>query len=68
MSRFDHSICDGCWAKLNPEGRIPHRIKEEFRETKVCCFCGMSNFSGIQVARDFDVMFMKPICKGDHEE
>jgi hypothetical protein len=40
------NICDDCWAEQEP-GREPIRLKEEFRETERCSWCGKFTTSGI---------------------
>lgn len=59
-SRWNHSICDDCWDKLNP-GREPSRL---FDGPEVCCFCGETHNSGILVRRHPDTHDLK--CKGEH--
>lgn len=51
MSKFEHSICDTCWNKKNPE-RIAHKLHEKIREREVCCYCGAPHNSGIFVRED----------------
>jgi len=65
-NKFRHSICDECWHKLSPES-IAHRLKPEYCQEDVCCFCGEKHRSGIYVMRGYDAGFMRPICKGDHD-
>lgn len=63
MSRFTHSICDGCWIEREPY-REPTRMNG--RPIEICCFCGVSNDSGIYVRENPDFPNLK--CKGKHDE
>jgi hypothetical protein len=43
--------CEICWLERNPDRR-PTTLKEPFRETEICCFCGEPTRSGIYVRVD----------------
>jgi hypothetical protein len=57
MSRWTHSICEGCWEKRDPN-REPVRVKD--REVEIYCFCGLTHASGIYVREDP----AKTLCRG----
>ncbi len=48
MSQWRHNICQVCWDRKNP-GREPHRIVEELRSERRCCYCGALNRDGIGI-------------------
>jgi hypothetical protein len=63
MKYARHAICDSCWVKREPN-RDAVRIKPEFAEEELCCWCGITHRSGIYVrASDKDAVK----CSG-HEE
>jgi len=43
--------CDSCWGQRNP-GRIATRVRGDYRESEVCCYCGRGTRSGIYVRVD----------------
>ena len=58
MSKWNHSLCDECWAAL--EGaRIPCRVKDG---PETCCRCGEVHTSGIYQRRDP----LTYLCNGTH--
>ncbi len=59
MNPWTHSICDECWAKLEP-GLDPGRMREPERET--CCVCFKPHSSGIYLRR----APLELPCKGEH--
>lgn len=67
MSRWTHSVCDECYAELEP-GRTPYRLVEEHKlRSIICCRCGDVHTSGIWYRRDPDLLH----CQGRgnaHEE
>jgi hypothetical protein len=67
MSKWRHSICNGCWTSRNPD-REPVRIREEFRDEQpeTCCFCGRPHGSGIYLRADPISPELK--CGGVHRE
>lgn len=60
MSKWNHSICDRCWEKKEPN-REPVRVVDAERE--LCCYCGFSHKSGIYVRADPNTLR----CKGVHK-
>jgi len=48
MSRFNHSVCDQCWAErftgLHVVARPPKK--------EICCYCGREHTSGIRRGED----------------
>lgn len=59
MSKWNHSICEDCWKKKNPD-REPSRLVDAV--TEVCCYCMNFHKSGILVRDNPDNL----LCKGDH--
>ena len=52
MSRWNHLLCEECYAEMEP-GRRPIHLKEEYRDgDQPCCRCGTSTNSGIYYRRD----------------
>ena len=51
MSKWTHSICEECWT-LKRGPLTPTRMKEEYREKELCCFCGKEHESGIYLRGD----------------
>jgi hypothetical protein len=47
-SRWNHSICDGCWGRKNPN-RTPIRLKPDYVRRERCCYCEQDHASGIYV-------------------
>lgn len=62
MSEWNHSICDECWTRQRGE-QIPCRLKEPYRESERCCFCGLMHRSGIYIRCHPSDM----LCNGEHE-
>jgi hypothetical protein len=61
MGRWNHAMCDDCWTVWDPS-HDPVRVREAYRESEKCCFCGAPTISGIYVRVDPD----KTPCKGNH--
>jgi hypothetical protein len=64
-SPFVHSICDDCWAAINPN-RQPVRLVADLRTSETCCFCGERHLSGIVMRRDPGSVDLR--CKGEHTQ
>ena len=47
MSKLDHTMCDSCWEKKQPN-REPVRLTISLKPLP-CCFCGEPTQSGIFV-------------------
>ena len=58
MSRWQHSICDTCWQRREPD-REPIRLRDAKPET--CCFCGAEHESGIYVRENWAFL----LCRGE---
>lgn len=50
MSRFNHSVCDQCWAERHAGEPEPVRLREPRAEA--CCYCGREHKSGIRYGED----------------
>lgn len=60
--RWRHYICDPCWRIL--EGaRQPITLKQQYRVSAPCCYCGKTHESGIYYKADPETM----ICEGIHQ-
>jgi hypothetical protein len=66
MSKWNHSICETCWKKQNPD-REPIVIKPQFRDEETCCSCSLRHFSGIYVRSNPADMPCNGVHIGDAE-
>ena len=65
MSNWTHAMCDDCWKREHPEGRVPIRVVGGRQaDFDLCCFCGALTKSGIYVRRDPSTA----PCRGLHDE
>jgi RNase P subunit RPR2 len=65
MSKWTHSLCESCYAALEP-GRVPSRLipdPDEPRIQEKCCHCGGMHVSGIY----YRANPAKMACKGAHD-
>lgn len=49
MVEWNHSMCEGCWNKSNPNRQACTVIDAE---VEICCFCGDETTSGIYIRHD----------------
>ena len=48
---WTQAACAECYNRERP-GKVPTRMKPEYRETERCCWCGEDTRSGIYVRVD----------------
>jgi hypothetical protein len=66
VSRWTHSICDGCWKKRQEDQSI-EALSMSIVDThplQICCFCEKRHNSGLSVRVDPE----KTTCRGLHED
>jgi hypothetical protein len=63
VGRWTHSMCKSCWFIYYPRS-TPTAIKEQYRISEKCCYCGTENKDGIYIRGNPDEL----LCKGNHRE